>query len=79
MMTVLNEQESLKKYEYLVFVEFLDMFCRVAHCMSKYHDTIDQKTFSFLEQVFEHKYAEGTWTEETHELFEINLDTEINY
>ena len=34
MMTVLNEQASLKKYEYIVFVEFLDMLCRVAYCIS---------------------------------------------
>lgn len=77
-MTVLNEQESLKKYEYLLFVEFLDMFCRVAHAISEYQDTIDYKTFSMMEMIFEHKYDEGVWTEETHELFEINLDTDIS-
>ena len=78
MMTVLNEQETLKKYETLLFVEFLDMFCRVAHCISEYQDTIDYKTYSMMEIIFEQKYDEGVWTEETHELFEINLDTDIS-
>lgn len=35
-MTVLNEQDSLKKYHYLVFVEFLDMFCRIASAIYLY-------------------------------------------
>ena len=78
MMTVLNEQETLKKYETLHFVEFLDMFCRVAHCFSEYQDTIDYKTYSMMEIIFEQKYDEGVWNEETHELFEINLDTDIS-
>ena len=30
MMTVLNEIRSLNKYNYLVFVEFLEMICRIA-------------------------------------------------
>ena len=56
MMTVQNEQQTLKKYEYLVFVEFLDMLCRIAHAISDYQDTIDCKVYSFLEQIFEFKY-----------------------
>ena len=52
MMTVINEQASLRKYNYLVFVEFLDMFCRVAHANSQYQDTIDYKVYSLLDIVF---------------------------
>ena len=30
MMTVNDENEDMDKYEYLVFVEFLEMLCRLA-------------------------------------------------
>lgn len=30
MMTVLNEHRNMKKYQYIVFVEFLEMLCRIA-------------------------------------------------
>lgn len=30
MMTVLNEHRNMKKYSYVVFVEFLEMLCRIA-------------------------------------------------
>ena len=76
MMTVLNEQASLRKYEYLVFVEFLDMFCRVAHAISQYQDTIEFKVYALMEIIWQHKYDTGKWNEDTHELFEVNLDTE---
>ena len=36
MMTVENEFENYKKYYYLIFVEFLDLFCRVAYVTHPY-------------------------------------------
>ena len=31
MMTIINEQKNLRKYNYLILVEFLEMICRVAY------------------------------------------------
>ena len=78
MMTVRNEQQSLHKYEYLVFVEFLDMLCRISSAVSKYQDTIDCKVYSFLEEIWDFKYKQGIWCAETHELKDINFDIELN-
>ena len=76
--TVLNEQESLRKYNYLLFVEFLDMFCRVAQEIYKYQDTFEYKVYHLLDIVFNHYFDEGLWSEETHMLFDINFDIDIN-
>ena len=31
MMTVIDDQVNQKKYQYLEYVEFLEMICRIAH------------------------------------------------
>lgn len=77
-MTVLNEQESLKKYHYLIFVEFLDMFCRVSSAISQYNDTIEYKVYNFLEIIFHHYYDSGLWSEEIHLIHDINFDIDNN-
>ena len=41
MMTVLDEHRNLKKYQYLNFVEFLDMVCRIAIVGITVSDTVD--------------------------------------
>ena len=75
MMTIANEFENLKKYNYLIFVEFLDLFCRVAYETHPYsNDPIEARVHSFLDLVFEMYYQQGKWSEETEVLQDINYD-----
>ena len=45
MMTVIDDPDNLKKYEYLHFVEFLELFCRVAMVGLKMRDLVEYKVF----------------------------------
>ena len=54
MMTVLDEHTKMKKYEYLYFIEFLDMLCRIAMLSINLQgtgliDTIDNKVYTLLD------------------------------
>jgi hypothetical protein len=40
-MTVLNETTNMKRYNYINFVEFLDMICRIAITALDVQDTLD--------------------------------------
>ena len=52
MMTVLNEHRFMKKYFYLLFVEFLEMLCRIAMVGIKISETVDYKVFLLLDILF---------------------------
>ena len=61
MMTVMNESKNMDKYHYLVFVEFQEMMCRLAHYAFQDLETIDYKVYWFLKVMWESMYAKGVW------------------
>ena len=57
-MTVLDETDHMKKYEYLTFVEFLEMICRVAMISIVEKDVIETKVYMLLKIIYEHRYKD---------------------
>ena len=51
-MTVMEEPENIKKFEYLLFVEFLELICRIAIIGIKVRDLIEYKVYLLLEIVY---------------------------
>ena len=72
MMTVLNEQQNLLKYNYLVFVEFQEFICRLAFIGLKELDTVEWKVFYFLEIIFDRYYKLGIWDPDLRYIAKIN-------
>lgn len=75
-MTVLNEHVTLKRYEHIEFVEWLDFICRIA---IKYHkhlgqETITMKVQTLLEIIYDRRYRSGVWNKEDHVLIPIQDD-----
>jgi len=52
MMTVLDEDKRMKKYEFLAFVEFLEMLCRLALVGITMQDTVEYKVHLLLEIIW---------------------------
>ena len=59
MMTVTNEINNMRKYSYLVFVEFLDMLCRIAIVAIQLADSdkIEDKVYQLL-KIMRDKFKE---------------------
>mmetsp|Transcript_28843 Transcript_28843/g.43554 ORF Transcript_28843/g.43554 Transcript_28843/m.43554 type:complete len:123 (+) Transcript_28843:1829-2197(+) len=74
MMTVLNENRSMKKYEYLKFIEFLEMLCRISLQCVPIVDTIEVKVYNLLELIYYRRYDDGIWNEQDYPLVPINYD-----
>ena len=53
MMTILNEESNMKKYEWLHFVEFLEMLCRIAIVAITKAATVEYKVESLLQIVLD--------------------------
>ena len=51
-MTVLDEVNNINKYNYLTFIEFVDMLCRIVVTGVKLVDTIDYQLHYLLELVY---------------------------
>ena len=62
MMTVINEIKNIRKYYYLVMVEFLEMLCRIAYLGFVEQEPIEYKVFWLLEYMWKDKYSKGEWT-----------------
>ena len=76
-MTVLNEHVTLKRYEYLEFVEWLDFICRIG---IHYHEHLGQELVSIkvqtlLEIIYDKRYRSGVWNKEDHVLITIQDDS----
>ena len=71
-MTVLDEQKGLRKYGYLEFVEFLDMFCRLAQAAVKMTDTIENKVHEMISIVWNDRYQQGVWNPEDWPIYGVN-------
>jgi len=62
MMTIMNEQEEMKKYEHVNYAEFQEMLCRVALTGVKFGNTsVDVKVLQLLKWIYEEQYENGTW------------------
>jgi len=58
-MTVLDETNNMKKYKYLDYIEFLDMFCRIVIVGIIMDDTIEYKAHLMLEILYKKLLSEG--------------------
>ena len=58
-MTVIDETipSKIKKYEYLVYVEFLEMICRIALVGITIQDLVEYKVHMLLELIYNKQYA----------------------
>ena len=72
-MTVLDEKNprEIKKYDSIVFVEFLEMICRLSFVCAVFKDTIEVKVYHFLHMIYQHRYTSGKWNPDDHPLYEI--------
>ena len=68
MMTVTDELNKMKKYTYLVYVEFLEFLCRVAIVGLDFEDMVEYKVHTLLELVYEKLYASGELDKEDFKL-----------
>ena len=57
-MTIINEDKNMEKYYYLVFVEFQEMICRLAHYAFKDIETIQYKVYYFLKILWDYMYSQ---------------------
>ena len=54
MMTVLDEHKNMSKYDYLHFIEFCDMLCRIAIAEVNVKDTIEYKVYCLMDLLWQH-------------------------
>ena len=69
--------ESQAKYSKLVYIEFLEFFCRVAATLGPngtIYDPVEQQVYQLLKILIERRYAIGRDTKETMPLREIIKD-----
>ena len=71
-MTVLNERQNFLKYNYLVFVEFQELICRLALIGLNELDTVEWKVFYLLDLIFDRYYKLGIWDPENRKIVKIN-------
>ena len=70
MMTVIDEFKSMNKYSYLVFVEFLEMLCRIA--LIHYQEgNIEYKVYRLLLALWNSRYGQGIWEPHEHPLIPV--------
>ena len=72
MMTVLDEPKSIRKYDYLYFVEFLEFLCRIAIVGLAIVDTVEYKVYFFLEILFEKFYQDNLMSRKDYPLKEVD-------
>ena len=60
-MTVLDEVKNMNKYHNIVFVEFLDMLCRVSIVCITLVDSIDYKCELLLKLIYDKYYKMGVF------------------
>ena len=48
LMNVMDEVNRMRKYDHLLFVEFLEMLCRVAIVGLDFEDTVEYKVYELL-------------------------------
>ena len=58
-MTIIEEttRDGTKKYDWLLYVEFLDMVCRIAIVAISMQDLIEYKVNLLLEIVYDRQYS----------------------
>ena len=71
-MTVLWEQESMVKYKWLHFVEFLEMLCRIGIVGITMLDTLDYKVYLLLEILYEKLYKHEDFGRCAFPLYEVD-------
>ena len=74
MMTIIDENKNMNKYNYLLFVEFLEMLCRLALILFKEHDTVENKVFYLLKIIYDHQYEKGKWNPKKEVLVPIDYE-----
>ena len=72
MMTVVDEQKNISKYENLYFVEFLEFICRIAICGITMTDLIEYKVHLLLEIIYSWFYKIGIMTQNDFPLKEVD-------
>ena len=72
MMTVLNEVDKMAKYGYLVFVEFLEMICRIAIKGIKLQDLIEYRVHLMLVIIWEKMIGLKEFNSTDHPLKEVD-------
>ena len=71
-MTVLNEETHMKRYLKINFVEFLEMLCRIAIVGLDVQDTLDYKTYTLLELIYNKYYKTGELCRESFPLHPVD-------
>lgn len=75
-MTVLDEVKNRSRYNRLVYVEFLEMLCRVALHVGKLGPDrpVEIKLYELLKVIFERRYESGKDQRETFPLKDLKAD-----
>ena len=74
LMTVYNEKLNSRKYTYQIFVEFQEMFCRIAYIGFLEQDNVEFKVFWLMQYYWEDSVKKGLWDEERYPLVKVNTD-----
>jgi len=60
-MTILNEEENPRKYEFLYPVEFQEMLCRMSIQCVQIIGTVEQKMEALLKIIWKKMYNDGVF------------------
>ena len=72
MMTVVDEENKMAKYEHLYFVEFLDFICRVAIVGITMQDLLEYKVHLLLTMIYEPFYENQSMNTKDYPLREVD-------
>ena len=71
MMTVYNEVQAVKKYDYLVFIEFQEMLCRIALNGMDPEYTIASRVQQLMSSIYDELVARGLWVANANKLVKV--------
>jgi len=60
-MTIIDENKNSKKYDFLEFVEFQEMICRVAIYTYPNEESVENCVFAIFYEFWQHFYDQGIW------------------
>ena len=72
MMNVMDEQNKMNKYEHLLFVEFLEMLCRVALVALNIDDLIEYKVLYLMDNIYSEMYKRKKMSEKDYPLIPVD-------
>lgn len=72
LMTIQNEFSNIEKYNWLDFVEFQEIVCRISISGFQLQEPVEFKVFMLLDIMWQSMYDQGKWDKDQIELIRVN-------